>query len=98
MTRTLTNETTPLVGLWVLIVPDGKHYMTGQIVTSTGDHHLVKIRPARSGVPTHSKLVTSDTLCDAETCLFPTEEELEAWLVPDDDNEPPHVVSMQKRP
>jgi hypothetical protein len=85
------NNTTGLLGLWV-IIPDGDGYsLAGRITASIGDHHhLIRM----NGPMPASKLVTSDALCAAETFIFDTEDELLAWLEPDDDK--PRVVPMRR--
>jgi hypothetical protein len=92
-----TKPNTTLVGLWVLIPAEGDYSLTGQVMMSIGNYHLVKIYPPENGVPIFSQLMTSDDLCRKETFFFSSRSEVEAWLRwhPTDDGGP-RVVAMRK--
>jgi hypothetical protein len=84
-----------LIGHWLLYPePNTDNGLTGQIVTSVGDYHLVKMR----GDSGYSRLLTSDTLCAADTYLFDSEAQLDAWLSwePPDGFDGPRVVPIRK--
>jgi hypothetical protein len=84
-----------LSGHWLFFPePDTDNGLTGQIEMSIGDFHLVKMR-GDSGV---SMLLASATLCGADTYLFDTEEQLNAWLKPDGFDGGSRVVPIRKEP
>jgi hypothetical protein len=84
-----------LVGRWVFVpMPeDAEMGLTGQIETSLGDYHLIRMR-GHSGCP--SRLLSSDTLCGEFVYIFDTEAQLDAWVESEPAGSPPRVVPFRK--
>jgi hypothetical protein len=85
-----------LVGRWCLI-PNGEYTLTGEITLSISDHHLVKIHTPTKGVPTFSRLMTSDALCAPHVMFFDSQHDLENWLAWTPEDGKPRMVSIKNK-
>jgi hypothetical protein len=91
----MANEQT-LQGRWCLI-PTGEYTLTGEITLSVGDHHLVKIHTPTKGVPSFSRLMTSDALCAPDVMFFDSQHDLENWLAWTPDGGVPRVLAIKNK-